>query len=70
MDGRISVGSISEMLVRLRESEEPLFYVGRMYCNIKLHVADFLPKYEVITCFDPFHGRYPFVKVAASIGKK
>lgn len=58
------------MLARLREMEEPLFYVGRMYCNIKLHVQDFLPKYEIITCYDPFHGKYPYVKVPESIGRQ
>ena len=55
------------MLNFFKNTEEHLFYIGRIYCTAPLDVHEFMPNFEIITCFDPFNQRFPFISVPRSI---
>lgn len=57
------IKSIKEALSYLRSSEIHLFFIGRPYCNSPLDLFGYIPNFEVITCFDAYHGKIPFIKV-------
>lgn len=59
----MSIKSIEELLYYFQNSDRPLFYIGPMYGTIMFNIYEYFPKFEMLMCNDPYHGKLPFIKV-------
>ncbi len=58
-----AVNSAEEVVSYFKENEFPLFFIGSLYGTAMMNIFPFVPRYEIITCCDPYFGTFPFVTV-------
>lgn len=61
MDQVKVIRSIEELLSYFERTEQKIFFIGRIYSTMLLDFNSFIPNFEIITCYDPFSGRFPFI---------
>ena len=55
------------MLSLIKNTKRAVFYIGHFFGRCMLNLNDYMPSFEIISYYDPFNGKHPFIKVPTTL---